>query len=199
MEMSGMGRMNRRLAVGAGLAGAAGLAWPRAQSRGRAIIQRGIVGGGVVQFAPAEASFSVFASRLIVDSEEPGAIMGRVRWVDTTSGLVMNSVQILAYEDLETPPGGAEARRLVGIMSLGGSDEYPFTLDVIDAGDPGSGLDSLFLTVGDGALTGENGTPAAGLGFTYEAAGPVVAGDIEDLEFEIIEDGGQLTVATPVA
>ena len=199
MATSATGSMDRRLALGAGLAGMVGLAWPLAQSRGRAIIQRGIVGGGLVQFAPAEASFSVFASRLIVDGEEPGAVAGHVRWVDATSGLAMTSVEIVGYEDMETPPGGAEARRLVGIMSVGGEGEYPFTLDLVDGGDPGSGLDSVSLTVGDGALTGEEGTPAAGLGFSYEAAGPVVAGDVETVEFEVIADGEHITVATPVA
>jgi hypothetical protein len=174
------------------------VAWPRPQ-RGRAIIQRGITGGGLVDIAPAEASFSVFASRLIVDEAEPGVVLGRVRWADATAGLIMSSVEIQAYDDVGTPPGGGEARRLAGIMSVSGEGEFPFTLDLVAGGDPGSGLDSLSLIVGDGAVTGEDGTPASGLGFSYEAAGAVVSGDIETVEFEVIVDGDQMTVATPVA
>ena len=42
--------------------------------------------------------------------------------------------------------------------------EYPFELELIDVGLPGSGKDTVVLTVGNGARTSENATPAQRIG-----------------------------------
>jgi hypothetical protein len=51
MTASELTVIDRRMAIGGAVAGAAGLALPRRQSR--TVTQRGIVGGGVVQFEQA--------------------------------------------------------------------------------------------------------------------------------------------------
>ena len=77
-------------------------------------------------------------------------------------------------------------------MVVNDADAYPFVMTLIDAGLPGSGLDSVALVVGDGVTTGEGVTPVAGLGFSYVASGAIVIGDLQDVEFEIpIEDAGK--------
>jgi hypothetical protein len=196
MESTRTGTMNRRLAIG-GLAGAVGLAWPGAQ-RGRTIIQRGVAGGGVVKFEQGEASFSLGASRVIIDGEEPGVVLGGVRWVDAGAGLNLSSVEITDYQDLEIPDEQGEARRIVGTMSVEGDAEYPFELDVIDTGEPGSGRDTVFLRLGAAVEGDERATPTESGGFRYRADGILVAGDIQHGDFEITEVDGQFNVATPV-
>jgi hypothetical protein len=195
--LSGKSSVNRRLVVGAGVAAAAGLAWPL-QTQAIGIIQRGIGGGGLAQFELSDAQFSFFASRLIFD-ETTTLIVGGVSWVDATSGFTFATTELTAYEVLEVPPEQGEARRLIGTMSVNGAEEYPFSLDVFDVGLPGSGTDSVVLTVGDGALLGLGEEAASGHGFSYGAAGPVVVGDIQDIVFEVDTEQAVELAATPTA
>jgi hypothetical protein len=194
------------LAIGGALAGATGLALPKWQTRGRAISQRGIVGGGLAQFESGEANFSLFASRLIVDGEEPGGVLGRVRWVDATAGLTLTSVSLSDYLDIQIADREGEARRLIGELAVEGAEmtgdgagPYPFVLEAVDAGTPGTGLDMVSLFVGEGVVTETAATPAADTGFRYNAAGMVVLGDLQVLDFEVAVDGGVVIVATPEA
>lgn len=184
MSASWNTRLNRRAAVGGGLAGIAGLASPAVgTARGRAIIQRGMVGGGRVRLAQGEADFSVFASRLIIDDEDPGSVRGSVRWVDAAADLSMHSVRISDYQDLELPPRQGEGRRITGVMRVSGAGEQPFVLDVIDAGAPGSGRDTVEFTVGARDRAGDDA--AGNAGFRYRAEGAIVSGDVQAVEFEI--------------
>jgi hypothetical protein len=189
--------ISRRLAVGTTLAAAAGLAW-QGEARARAITQRGIAGGGLAQFELSEAQFSLFASRLTLTEENEEVIVGSVIWLDPPSGFTFASTRITGYRDLEIPDAEGEARRIEGMMSVNDGDEYPFVLDVFAVGLPGSGLDSVVLTVGDGADTDAATPPAAGFGFSYAAAGPIVTGDVQILELDV-ETGPVVAPATPTA
>src|SRR5215213_298310 len=63
--------------------------------------------------------------------------------------------------------------------------EHPFYFLLIAAGPPGSGLDTVRLTVGDGAETAESAPSVTGLGFSYAAAGPIVTGDVQLIDVDI--------------
>jgi len=173
------------MAIGGAFGGAAGLALPPLQSR--TVTQRGMVGGGLVQFAEREAHFSVFASRLIVarKRKEQEAVVGTVLWVDTVARLTMTSTAVTNYRPLEIPADQGQAREVFGTMGVTGEGKYPFYLRLIDAGPPGSGRDTVRLTVGDGAQTAESANPVTGLGFSYAAAGPLVTGDLQLIGFDI--------------
>jgi hypothetical protein len=177
-----MAMFSRRLAIGATLGTATSLALAR-QAQARAISQRGIAGGGLATFELSEAQFSLFASRLILPDEAQEVIVGFVEWVDGPSALTFASTEITGYQDLEVPPEQGEARRIAGLMRVNDGEEYPFVLNVFHVGAPGAGLDSVALTVGDGAED-EQGTPVAGLGFSYAAAGPITVGDVQIIELE---------------
>lgn len=185
--------IDRRHAFGALTLPALGLALPRLQ-RGRAITQRGMVGGGAVQVGEGEAIFSVFASRLTVDDSDE-VVLGSVRWVDAGAGVDLRSTEIHAYDVLPSPDEGGELRRVTGLMQGPDTKEYPFALNLLDAGSPGEGNDSVALVVGDGTLDAA-GTPTAGAGFAYAAAGTVL-GDLQDVDFLI--EGAKVSIenATP--
>lgn len=186
--------LNRRLAVGVIAASALGAQVPIPQ-RARAITQRGIVGGGLVQYEGGEAQFSLGASRTIFPEGEE-VISGSVIWVDTFSGTTFTSTAISSYEVVEMPPGEGERRVLRGTMRRDDAEEYPFVLDVLDAGPPGSRLDTAALIVGDGAMPSEAGTPVSGLGYSYAAAGALI-GDVQvvdiDLEVGTLPESGAAT------
>ena len=193
MSTSGLGAIDRRMAIGGALAGAAaGLALPRRQ--GRPVIQRGMVGGGLVRFEQGEANFSLFVSRLIFP-DDPEVIVGSVLWVDGVVGLTLKSTRITEYIVPPDQPEQGTSRQIHGTMSVNDEGEHPFELEVIDVGLPGSGTDMANLKVGDGARTSENATPASGLGFSYLANGTVVTGDIQELDLEIDLATGAVTPA----
>jgi hypothetical protein len=187
--------MDRRMALGGALAGAGGLALPHRQSR--TVIQRGMVGGGLVRFEQSEAHFSVFASRLIVDEGAQEVVVGRVLWVDAPLGLTMRSTQVVMYRVFEMPSDQGQARELFGTMRVNDADAYPFSFLMIDAGPSGSGRDTVSLTVGDGARRADSVTPVWGLGFSYVAAGPVVTGDLQVITLDIDPMAGVSRPATP--
>ena len=184
MATTGVGTLDRRMAIGGAFAGAAGLALPLRQHR--TVTQRGMVGGGLVRFDESEAQFSVFASRLIVgkNRKEQEAVVGSVLWVDASAGLTMTSGghELPAARDSVR---AGQAREVFGTMRVNEEDAYPFYLLLIDAGPPGSGQDTVRLTVGDGAQTADSAPPVTGLGFKDAAAGPVVTGDVQLIDFNI--------------
>ena len=167
------------------LAGATVLAVPRRASGGRAIVQRGIVGGGLVESEEGGAHFSLFASRFNFDGQDQEVIVGSVVWMDEATGSTLRSKSITDYIVPENQPAQGVSRQIVGIMSLDGEGDYPFELEVIDAQAPVPGRDSVSLKVGDVARGAGGATPTAGSGFSYTAAGPVSAGDIQELEIDI--------------
>jgi hypothetical protein len=182
MTTSGSGAIDRRMAIGGALVGAAGLALPGRQTR--TVTQRGMVGGGLARFEQGEANFSVSASRLIFSGEDTEVVVGSVIWVDNAGGLTMRSTEIADYIVPPVQPEGV-SRHIIGTMSVHDEGEYPFELEIIDGDLPGSGRDVANLKVGDGARMSENATPASGLGFSYMANGTVVTGDIQELNIEI--------------
>jgi len=177
------GLIDRRMAIGGALVGAAGLAVPSRQSR--IVTQRGMVGGGLARFERGEASFSLFVSRLIFSGNDPEVVIGSIIWVDKAADLTLRSTAITAYIVPEVQPEQGTLRQIIGTMSVNDEGEYPFELEVTDADLPGSGKDSVDLKVGDGARTSQNATPVSDLGFTYVANGKVVRGDIQEIDAEI--------------
>ena len=180
---SGLGLVDRRMAIGGALVGAAGLALPSRQSR--IVTQRGMVGGGLVRFEQGEASFSVFVSRLIFSGDEPEVVVGSVIWVDDTVGVTLRSTAITEYNVPEVQPEQGVLRQILGTMSVDEEGEYPFDLEVTDADLPGSGKDTVVLKVGDGARTSANATQVSDAGFSYMASGMVATGDIQELDVEM--------------
>ena len=187
MTTSRLGVIDRRMAIGGALAGAAGLALPRRQSR--SVLQRGMVGGGLVRFEQGEANFSVFASRLIF-AEDEVVVLGSVLWVDETVALTLRSTAITEYIVPEVQPEQGQSRHILGTMSVNDEGEYPFELQLIDADLPGSGVDMAILKVGEGARTGQNATPVSDPGFSYTANGTVVTGDIQLIGIEVDRETG---------
>jgi hypothetical protein len=187
--------MGRRSAVAGALAGATVLALPRRASGGRAIVQRGIVGGGRVEFGEGAADFSLFASRLNFEWETREVIVGSVLWIDVSTGSVFRSTSVADYIVPENQPAQGASRQIVGMMSVDGEGDYPFVLDVIDAKVSESGQDSVSLKLGEAVRGAGGATPAAGVGFRYTAAGPVAAGDIQELDIEINSETGVIQPA----
>jgi hypothetical protein len=193
MTISGFAMTDRRMAIGGGLALAAGLALPLRQSR--TVTQRGMVGGGLARFEPGEASFSLFVSRLIFSGDIPEVVVGSIIWVDNAAKLTLKSTAITEYIVPEVQPAQGTLRRIIGTMSVNDEGDYPFELEVTDVDLPGSGKDLVVLNVGDGARTSENATPASGLGFSYAASGTVATGDIQELDLGIDLATGAVTPA----
>lgn len=184
--------LGRRQAMGALAIPALALALPDMQ-RGRAITQRGMVGGGVIQAEGGDVQFSVFASRLTVDDGSE-VVLGSVHWADA-AGVAFQSTEILDYVVLPSPAEGEELRRVIGTMRSTDGADYPFALNLLDAAGPGEASDSVALVVGDGAFDAA-GTPAAGIGFTYAVAGTVI-GDLQDIAFVIDGENVSMENATP--
>jgi hypothetical protein len=191
--MSGLGVIDRRMAIGSALAGAAGLALPSRQSR--TVTQRGMVGGGLAQFEQGQANFSLIASRMIFSGDDTEVVLGSVIWVDETVNITLRSTTISEYIVPQVQPEQGVSRQIIGTMRVNDESEYPFELEVIDADIPGSGKDMVILKVGDGARTSENATPASDLGFRYMASGMVNTGDIQELDIEIDLETGAVRPA----
>jgi hypothetical protein len=178
------GAINRRFALGAAAVAATGMTLPW-MAQIRPILQRGMVGGGLAQFENSEAQFSVFASRISFGNGTPDVIAGSVLWNDAATGYVLTSTTVTDYEMLETEAHEGVTRRISGTMRLNDGDVYPFVLNVTDAGPPASGRDSVALIVGDGAEVADHATPATGFGFSYAAAGPLVVGDVQEVDIDL--------------
>jgi hypothetical protein len=172
---------SRRVGLAAALAAVA-LARPLGASAA-VIMQRGMVGGGLVKFEGGEANFSLLASRLTFPDDRD-AVVGSLLWVDSGADLTLASTALTDYENL---PNQDKGKRIRGTLTSNGVGAFPFVLEVIDGGAPGSGKDSFALTVGDFV------TPAAGApagtpsGFRYAATGMLATGDLQDLDIDIPE------------
>ena len=129
----------------------------------------GITGGGVLRTETGDVNLVLFATQLTPDAAQQAA--GFVRWIDPNAegGLMLESIGPIAYT---WPDGEEHLRTVTGVMTVNGGEEHPFQLEVFDAGPGLVGQDTARLTVGDRAA-------GDGSGFTYEAAGIVVGGDLQ--------------------
>ena len=129
----------------------------------------GMTGGGVVRTQSGDVNLVLFATQLAADALQEAA--GFVRWLDpnTEGGLTLESIGPIAYT---WPDGEEHLRTVTGVMTVNGGDQHPFQLEAFDAGPGLAGQDTARLTVGDRAA-------GDGSGFTYEAAGIVVGGDLQ--------------------
>lgn len=167
----------RRLLAGLGalLGGAAMLQAGRGDAaplRNLRFIGGGVAGGGVAKLADGEAHFALFATRLQPEGG-PLSFLGRILWVDRApSGrtISLESAEIEEYAPIPGVPTGRFAR---GTMRVNGAGSYPFRLEVVDVGPPGSGQDTVSLAVGSDVSD-----------FGYTAIGTVATGDIELLTFD---------------
>jgi hypothetical protein len=146
----------------------------------------GIAGGGAVRIAGGDAHLALVATRSpALDAPDLFDVVGQVRWTDPAwegTGLALESTVVTFYGPLPDVEG---AREVIGWMRTDQRPgELPFVLHVVDAGPAGSGEDTAQLWVGDAALAdavagGGFGATLEPSGFTYEAAGPLVAGDLQ--------------------
>jgi len=131
----------------------------------------GVTGGGVIKTEVGEATLVLFASRI---EEQSRQAAGFVRWVDAKwegSGLTLESVGPITYEEV---PSQEQTREIRGTMQANGSGDYPFVMQVMDAGPTALGQDTASLAVGDEAAEG-----AAASGFGYGATGTLIGGDLQ--------------------
>lgn len=145
----------------------------------------GLAGGGIATGAESEIQFSLFASRLVFEDQADPTLFGKVQWEDLTQQMSLVSVEISAYGPVE---GEAEnLRELRGTMRVNETDEHPFVLRAVDAGAPGSGEDTIALTVGPAALA----TPSAAAPeeVIYSVETVVTAGDIQLLDLTTPNQG----------
>ena len=99
-------------------------------------------------------------------------IVGALTWFDPTwqgTGLSLQSTVITNYRQVP----GTNVRELSGFASANGAGKHRFVLQVVDAGKPGSGSDTVSLRVSGIAASGAGGT-----GGEYAAAGQLVQGDV---------------------
>jgi hypothetical protein len=180
--------LNRRYAIGAISTTTAGLLLQN-QIRVRAIIQRGIFGGGLVGFEGGAAQFSLFASKFSFDDGEPDVVVGRVMWNDGPTRQRFVSTVVTTYEAVASvQERQREVRTILGAMRVNNQNEYPFRLTVIDAGPPGTAADSVALIVGRDAALESTATPVAPDDFIYAVAGSVIVGDVQGIDVNIIGD-----------
>ncbi|HEX3974788.1 MAG TPA: MauE/DoxX family redox-associated membrane protein [Solirubrobacteraceae bacterium] len=131
----------------------------------------GFSGGGVVQTASGTAHASFFGNKLLVKHSRQSITSGALSWFDPSwqgGALSLQSAQITSYRRVP----GTPVRELVGLASANGKGKHRFVLRVVDNGTPGSGKDTVQLTV-DGLAAGG----AGGSGATYAASGELSRGD----------------------
>jgi hypothetical protein len=175
------GWTRRRTVAGAGAAIlAAGLGTLRPEGPARAQIVRtggGIAGGGQVKESGNRTHFSVFASRFEGDGLKQPYFVGRFQWVDGKADIKLESTTIESYGPIE---GGSENdRELRGTAKLNDEDGHPFRVVMADEGGPGSGLDSISVSVGKAGAKDATTDPI------YKLEGKLDIGDIELLKIEL--------------
>ena len=169
----------RRQMLAAG-AGALTLFVPKAQGVAtRIILQRGMSGGGLAQLEGGEeprlANFGLFASSLLLP-DGTTLVLGGIQWIEAGTDFQLQSSLVTQCIPLADRADGADIR---GRMQVNGEGDYPFVIRAIDAGRPGSALDRIEIEVNTPtAREGATGA-ASDDGFTYEAAGNLVAGDFQ--------------------
>lgn len=169
----------RRKVLLAGL-GALALAAPKPhQAEARILFVRGMGGGGLASIeggdVPRLANFSLVASAMQLPDGR-AVVIGAVRWIEAGSDLRLESIEITQCIPMTTRPDGAEVR---GLMSANGRGRYPFVINAIDSGLPGSGRDLIQIEVnGPAAREGTTAEPTDDE-FVYEATASIVGGDFQ--------------------
>jgi len=163
--------------------------------------QSGITGGGLVQIdGGTEAHLLLLATRTPHPTDaETFMAQGLVRWTDPAwegTGLQLEAVQIAGYAPTEGVDGG---RDIYGWLRASAVETVvPFFLQVVDAGGPGSGQDTVKLLVGD--IVPPDlvlGATAPTIGFSYTAEGTLVNGDLSLVTLLGIDE--EIVPGTPVA
>lgn len=167
----------RRRMLAAGL-GAAALVLPRA-ALARTILQRGMSGGGLAQLEggdePRLANFGIFASAVQLPEGE-NLVLGSIQWIEAGTDLQLRSSEVVQCIPIPNRTDGAEVR---GRMQANGEGDYPFVMRAMDGGAPGSALDRVELEVNTGGALDGDVAPGSDDEFTYNAAGNLVAGDVQ--------------------
>jgi hypothetical protein len=180
----------RRKIVAAGLGAAAGGLIGVRQASARTVLQRGMNGGGMLRFVrddqPVLAHFSLFASS-VQFSEDLTAVVGRIQWTEAGSGLVLESTEVNSCTVMPDNPGGRDVH---GRMTVNGEGDYPFVMQLIDNGPPGTGQDSLTLEVGSPAARKAEGDDPSDTEAIYTVKARLVAGDLQWLSFDTPVDDG---------
>src|SRR5256885_2017180 len=129
----------------------------------------GFSGGGVIQTPGGQAQASFFGN---TTNRGRGAQLfsGALSWFDPAwqgTGLSLQSTEIASYGKVHG------IRQLVGFATANGTGRHKFVLQAIDTGQPGSGKDTVTLSV-----SGVSAGGAGGTGCEYQATGNLVQGDI---------------------
>jgi hypothetical protein len=169
----------RRKVLAAGI-GAMALTLPAArEAAARVILQRGMSGGGLAQLEgsdePRLVNFGLFASAVQLP-EGTTLVLGAIRWIEAGTDLELQSLEVVSCVPMSTNSSGAEVR---GRMAVNGQGDYPFVVHAIDGGRPGSALDRVEIAVNTPAARQGSTAPASDDTFVYEAAGNLVAGDVQ--------------------
>ena len=170
-------RRRSLLAAGAG-ALAVALAGAR-EVAARAILQRGMSGGGLAQLEgsqePRLANFGLFASAMQLP-DGTTLVLGAIHWIEAGANVQLDSIEVTQCKPMDDNANGAEVR---GRMRANGQGDYPFVINVIDAGRPGSGLDRIDVAVNTPAARSGAASKPSDETFMYEATGNLVAGDVQ--------------------
>ena len=169
----------RRGVLAAGI-GALALAVPKPPDvAARVILQRGMSGGGLAQLEGSEeprlANFGLFASSVQLP-EGTTLVLGAIQWSEAGTDLQMQSLDVGQCIPSSDRASTAEVR---GRMQVNGEGDYPFVIWATDGGRPGSALDRIEIQVNTPAALDGAQTQASDNTFVYEAAGNLVAGDVQ--------------------
>jgi hypothetical protein len=126
----------------------------------------------VVQTPSGTAHASFFGDNVQLKGSKNVVTGGALSWFDPGwqgGGLYLQGTEITSYERIK----GTRIRQLAGFATANGKGKHKFVLRVTDAGQPGSGKDTVNLTV-----TGVPASGAGGTGSHYSANGHLVQGDI---------------------
>jgi hypothetical protein len=132
----------------------------------------GFTGGGVVQTPLGTVQASFCGNKVPFKGGTQTVIGGALQWSDPAwhgTGLRLQSTQITSYGHLP----GTTVRELIGFATVNGAGKHRFVLHALDAGEPGSGKDTVKLIV-----SGVTGGGAAPSGPHYVAGGRLVQGDL---------------------
>ena len=144
----------------------------------RIILQRGMSGGGMAQLEGGEeprlANFGLFASSLQLP-DGATLVLGGIQWIEAGTDFQLQSREVSQCIPLADRADGAEVR---GRMQVNGEGDYPFVIRAFDAGRPGSALDRIEIEVNTPAAL-DGADPGSDETFAYEAAGILVAGDLQ--------------------
>jgi hypothetical protein len=132
----------------------------------------GFSGGGVIQTSTGAAQASFFGDKMQLKGSKQVVTGGALSWFDAGwegTGLTLQSTRITGYRRVP----GTNVRELTGVASANGKGKHKFVLRITDGGIPGSGSDTVDLTV-----SGVPGGGAGGTGSQYKASGHLVQGDL---------------------